>query len=58
MINGSFGENMQSFEMSDYLMARDVFISWQAKQSEELDSWLMRQRKEELHSLVRRVIRN
>ena len=39
-------------------MARDVFIRWQAKESEELDDWLIRQRKEELCALVRRVIKN
>lgn len=53
-----FSEDTQSFEISDYLMARDVFISWQAKEQQELEEWLIRQRKEELYALVRRVIRN
>lgn len=58
MINRTFSEDAQSFEISDYLMARDVFISWQAKENQELEDWLIRQRKEELYALVRRVIRN
>ena len=58
MIYNTFSEDTQSFEISDYLMARDVFISWQAKENEELEDWLIRQRKEELYALVRRVIRN
>ena len=58
MNNNSFCEDTQSFEISDYLMARDVFIRWQAKENEELEDWLIRQRKEELYALVRRVIRN
>ena len=53
-----FEQNAQSFEISDYLMARDVFVRWQAKESEDLDDWLIRQRKEELYALVRRVIKN
>ena len=58
MINRNFSDETQSFEISDYLMARDVFLSWQAKESQELEDWLIRQRKEELYALVRRVIRN
>ena len=58
-MNGfNFEQNAQSYEISDYFMARDVFIRWQAKESEELDDWLIRQRKEELCALVRRVIKN
>lgn len=54
----NYGDDKQSFEISDYLMARDVFIRWQAKENEEMEDWLIRQRKEELYALVRRVIKN
>lgn len=51
-------DNADSFEISDYLMAREVYMKWQAKESGKLDEWLIRQRKAELNSLVRKVIKN
>lgn len=39
-------------------MARDVYARWQAEENEEMDEWLIRQRKAELEALVRRVIKN
>lgn len=47
-----------SFDLADYLTAREVFAAWQATQAQELDDWLMRQRKAELNALVRKVIKN
>ena len=47
-----------SFEIADYLTAREVYAAWQAEESKELDDWLMRQRKAELNALVRKVIKN
>lgn len=58
LVSNNFNDATNSFEISDYLMAREVFVSWQAKESEELEDWLIRQRKEELYALVRRVIKN
>lgn len=47
-----------SFDMADALSAKEVFSRWQAEQSQEIDDYILRQRKAELQSLVRQVIRN
>lgn len=50
--------DFSSYEITDYLTARDVYSSWQIKEGQDLDDWLMRQRKAELNALVKKVIKN
>lgn len=47
-----------SFDISDAYQARQAFAVWQAKETQELEDYVIRQRKAELNELVRRVIRN
>ena len=47
-----------SFDISDAVSAKEVFSRWQAENAQELEDYIMRQRKAELNELVRRVIDN
>lgn len=55
---GDINETYSSFDITDYSTAKQVYSVWQAEQSQELDDWLIRQRKAELDALVRKVIKN
>ena len=45
-----------SFSSNDYINAREAFINWQGRIDESVDSYILRQRKNELRQLVRRVL--
>lgn len=45
-----------SFDEVDYVTARQQYDSWMSKQSESLDEFILRKRKIELISLVKKVI--
>lgn len=47
-----------SFDMIDTLSAKEVFRRWQADETQEIDDYIIRQRKAELNELVRQVIKN
>lgn len=47
-----------SFDEVDYETARQQYNSWMSKQSESLDEFIVRKRKIELISLVKKVIEN
>lgn len=47
-----------SFDEVDYETARQQYNSWMSKQSESLDEFILRKRKIELISLVKKVIEN
>ena len=47
-----------SFDISDAYYAKQAFAAWQAKDAQELEDYIIRQRKAELNELVRRVIHN
>ena len=47
-----------SFSSADFLNAREAFIRWQGSIDETVDSYILRQRKNELRQLVRTVIEN
>lgn len=46
-----------SFRAPDYLNAKETFIKWQGTKAESVDEYIIRQRKAELNSLVKKVIR-
>lgn len=48
----------ESFEIADLLSAGQVFSRWQAEQAQDVEDYLMRQRKAELNALVKKVIEN
>lgn len=58
MSENNYFENQDSFDLSDYYSAKQVFSQWQAQQAQEIDDYILRQRKAELNALVRRVIDN
>lgn len=47
-----------SFEIADYYFAKQAFNQWQAEQAQDIEDYLIRQRKAELNALVKRVIEN
>lgn len=47
-----------SFDIADIASAKEAFSRWQAKSAEEIDDYIIRQRKSELSSLVKKVIDN
>ena len=47
-----------SFDISDAYYAKEAFARWQAKETQELEDYIIRQRKAELNELVRRVIQS
>lgn len=49
---------LNSFEKEEYLLAREAFSAWQSKEQEEIDEYIIRQRKCELNDLVNKVINN
>ncbi|MGN1418027.1 MAG: helix-turn-helix domain-containing protein [Acutalibacteraceae bacterium] len=51
-------ENENSFDITDYCLAKEVFAAWQVRQNQQNDDFLLRQRKAELNALVKRVIEN
>lgn len=55
---GYFFETQGSFDIADYYTAKQAFGAWQAKQAQDIDDFLIRQRKAELNALVKKVIEN
>ncbi len=49
---------LNSFEKEEYALAREAFAAWQSKNHEDVDEYILRQRKCELNELVNRVIDN
>lgn len=49
---------LNSFSGEDYLLAQEAFSSWQSKTHENVEDYILRQRKSELNQLVKKVIRN
>ncbi len=47
---------LNSFEKEEYLLAREAFSQWQSKVYEDIDEYILRQRKCELNELVNKVI--
>lgn len=47
-----------SFDVSDILSAKEVFSRWQAENAQEIEDYIIRQRKAELNELVRQAINN
>ncbi|MBQ8029120.1 MAG: transcriptional regulator [Clostridia bacterium] len=47
-----------SFDLCDYMFAKEAFNKWQIEQSCEIDDYIIRKRKAELEKLVRKVIKN
>lgn len=47
-----------SFDVSDILSAKEVFSRWQAENAQEIEDYVIRQRKAELNELVRQAINN
>ena len=47
-----------SFSSSEYFNAREAFFKWQGSIDDTVDDYVLRQRKEELRQLVRKVIQN
>lgn len=48
---------LNSFESEEYSLAREAFAAWQSKAYEDIDEYILRQRKCELNELVNRVIK-
>ena len=48
---------LNSFEKEEYFLAREAFTRWQSKTYEDIDGYILRQRKCELNKLVNKVIR-
>ncbi|MBE6774897.1 MAG: helix-turn-helix domain-containing protein [Ruminococcaceae bacterium] len=48
---------LNSFENEEYFLAREAFTEWQSKTYENIDEYIMRQRRCELNKLVNRVIK-
>ncbi len=47
-----------SFTQIDNITAREAFAVWQAQQSIDIDDYILRKRRSELHELVKKVIKN
>ncbi len=47
-----------SFTKMDRLKAQEAFSLWKAKEDCDIDEYILRERKEELHRLVKKVIKN
>ncbi len=47
---------LNSFEKEEYFLAREAFSRWQSKTYEDIDGYILRQRKCELNELVNKVI--
>ncbi len=47
---------LNSFEKEEYFLAREAFTQWQSKTYEDIDEYILRQRKCELNELVNKVI--
>ncbi len=48
---------LNSFENEEYSLAREAFAAWQSKTYEDIDGYIIRQRKCELNELVNKAIR-
>ncbi len=46
-----------SFTSEEYLLAEQAFSAWQSKAQENIDEYILRQRKSELNALVNKVIK-
>ena len=49
---------LNSFEKEEYMLAREALSAWQSKEQEDIDEYIIRQRKCELNELVNKVIDN
>ncbi len=49
---------LNSFSNEEYLLAQEAFSSWQTKTYENVEDYILRQRKAELNELVNKVIKN
>lgn len=47
-----------SFDICDYMAAKEAFEKWQIEQSCDIDDYIIRKRKAELQQLIRKVIKN
>ena len=47
-----------SFTQLDRLKAQEAFLLWQAEENCDIDEYILRERKQELHRLVKKVIKN
>lgn len=47
-----------SFTQIDRLKAQEAFLLWQAEENGEVDEYILRERRRELHRLVKKVIKN
>lgn len=56
MISKNNFSSLDSFDKAEYFSAQTVFNAWQAQQAQDIDDYLLRQRKAELNALVKRVI--
>lgn len=48
---------LNSFSNEEYLLAREAFSEWQSKTYENIEDYILRQRKSELNELVNKVIK-
>lgn len=48
---------LNSFENEEYYLAREAFSAWQKKAYEDIDEYIIRQRKCELNELVNKAVR-
>lgn len=48
---------LNSFENEEYYLAREAFAAWQSRAYEDIDEYIIRQRKCELNELVNKVIK-
>ncbi len=49
---------LNSFSNEEYLLAQEAFSKWQSQTYENVEDYILRQRKSELNELVKKVIRN
>lgn len=49
---------LNSFSNEEYLLAQEAFSGWQSKTYENVEDYILRQRKSELNKLVNKVIKN
>ncbi len=56
MTEKNYYETNDSFDIIEYCTAKQVYSAWQAEQAQELDEYLLRQRKAELNALVKKVV--
>lgn len=49
---------LNSFSNEEYLLAQEAFSNWQSKTYENVEDYILRQRKSELNELVNKVIKN